>query len=407
LARRKKAASASFCPRCNARVTVALGPDEVCPECDTAAAWQRHAGQPIRIDQAAIDEALARRAIRRMPVSTRALPCIGAFLLGLAALVALRSLLRDRRIAPLEELAASVTEAARWALWVGAAATLGGVASAVLLLRSRLFRVWPLTGLAVLAIGCGLTAAVPGALSLAAEIGWRHLSMPALEGGAAVLPGARRIMAATTAIVAPDADGDASRPAIGTGAIVRSEAERAWIVTCSHVAMPYAAVASFRSADDALPVWVYFSDGRNREGTVVWTAQPPLDVALVAVDIDHPPAAIEISFTADTLRDGTPVMFVPNPLRSGWKLHAGLVSGRRAHLTQAGRFSLVFTDLPLQPGDSGSGLFDSGGRLIGLNTWRLGDEERTWLGISLPSDTMKRIANLVERGEPALPERPR
>lgn len=388
-------------------MTVSLGPGEVCPECDTAAAWERHAegGEPIRIDQAAIDEAIARRAVRHTPVSTRALPCIGAFLLGVGAVLALRALFGERSIAPIEELKASVERAARWAFWLGAGACLGGIVSAVLLLRSHLFRAWPLTGLAVLAIGSGLTASVCGAIFLASDSGWQHLSMPALTSAAATLPGVQRIMAATTVILAPDADGDASRPAIGTGAIVRSEKSRAWIVTCSHVAMPYAAVAAYRSAGQAQPVWVYFSDGRNKQGTVIWTAQPPLDVALIAVDIDTPPAPVEISFTAEALETGAPVLFVPNPLRSGWKERRGHVSGRRSHLTQAGRFSLVFTDLPLQPGDSGSGLFDSRNRLTGLNTWRVGDEEHTWLGISLPSDTMKRIANLVEQGE--LPEQPR
>ncbi len=129
-----------------------------------------------------------------------------------------------------------------------------------------------------------------------------------------------------------------------------------------------------------------------------WAARPPLDVALIAVDIADPPPAVTVSRSAETVEEGTTVLFVPNPFRRGWLQHHGRVSGRRAHVTPAGRFSLVLTDLPLQPGDSGSGLFDSQNRLIGLNTWKMGSEDRTWLGISLPSDTMERITDLIERG---------
>jgi S1-C subfamily serine protease len=71
---------------------------------------------------------------------------------------------------------------------------------------------------------------------------------------------------------------------------------------------------------------------------------------------------------------------------------------RERHETPAGAFSLLFTDLPVQPGDSGSGLFDAFGRLIGLNTWtRVGPGGPQ--GISLPSDTMRAIADAVDRGE--------
>ena len=66
----------------------------------------------------------------------------------------------------------------------------------------------------------------------------------------------------------------------------------------------------------------------------------------------------------------------------------------------------MITDLPLQPGDSGSGLFDSENRLIGLNTW-IERNDRSSLGISLPSDTMARITDLIERGDVSALEQPR
>ena len=118
-------------------------------------------------------------------------------------------------------------------------------------------------------------------------------------------------------------------------------------------------------------------------------AEPPLDVAIVAFDVDDPPEPVEVSERAEDLRPGDAVEVVPNPMRDGWLVHRGVVTRREPHVTPAGRFSLVFTDLPLKPGDSGSGLFDAQGRLVGINTW--GTKEGAPAGISLPSEAMREL----------------
>jgi hypothetical protein len=43
-------------------------------------------------------------------------------------------------------------------------------------------------------------------------------------------------------------------------------------------------------------------------------------------------------------------------------------------------------------------LFDSEGRLIGLNTWAKAGEEGP-VGISLPSEVMLALTDLIERGD--------
>ena len=185
---------------------------------------------------------------------------------------------------------------------------------------------------------------------------------------------------------------------LGSGAVIRSDSGAAFVVTCSHVAMPYASVAAFRDPRDAHPVWVYFSDGRHAEGHVVWTAEPPLDVAVVRVDIEDPPNPVPVRASADAAEQGFDVSFVPNPFRSGWTVHRGKVLKRESHRTPAGEYSLIYTSLPVQPGDSGTGLFDSLGRLVGLNTWTQ-IEEGGPRGISLPSNTMERIVEMMDANE--------
>jgi S1-C subfamily serine protease len=165
--------------------------------------------------------------------------------------------------------------------------------------------------------------------------------------------------------------------------------------------MPYAAVGSFRDPTKAHPVWVYLADGREGLGKVVWTAQPPLDVAVVALDVKDAPPTVPVSDRAEEVHVGDGVLVVPNPMRRGWLLHSGSVSKREPHATPAGRYSLLYTDAPLQPGDSGTGLFDSQGRLVGINTWASRDVSRP-VGISLPSEALAEVLDRLRN--PSGPE---
>jgi S1-C subfamily serine protease len=297
----------------------------------------------------------------------------------------------------MDELAST----SRLGLWLGAAGAVLGILAILFVRRSRLLRAWWLTGIAGGAIAAGIASVAVGSmemLSLSGLSSWQYMAMPPRSAAFANLPEIERIMNATVVLLAPDAEGNARRPAIGTGSVIQAEKGRAWIVTCSHVAMPYAAPAAPRSASKAHPVWACFADGREAVGRVRWTGEPPLDVALVSVDIEDPPGPIRASRDGNEATEGSAVHFVPNPLRDGWLLHRGTVSARRSHLTPAGRFSLVVTDLPVQPGDSGSGLFDAQHRLVGVNTWRAVDESGP-AGISLPSETIRAILDLIDRDD--------
>jgi S1-C subfamily serine protease len=212
-------------------------------------------------------------------------------------------------------------------------------------------------------------------------------------------PLARAAMEATAVILAPDEDGDMRGLAIGTGAVIGRSGRRTWVLTNSHVAIPYAPAGAFRDARSAHGVWVYLSDGRHAEGRVRWAGEPPLDVALVSAEIEDAPPPVQVAPDAGGLEEGADVFFVPNPFRQGWHLHRGRVIERDPHRTPAGEFSLVLTNLPLQQGDSGSGLFDATGRLVGINTWAVlrldGKPAAVPRGISLPSNVLREIMDLI------------
>jgi len=390
------------CPSCNVAGPKRLAPNQICATCEAQQAWNAVGASGIRIDHAAIEEALLlRQGEAAREAWWRALFVWAPVALSLAvAAFAVRSivvLLQPRAIGPLKSLFADLHASSHRALWIGIGALIVGVVALVRTRKSRHYRKAVVLIGHLLAITGGAVAiviAVMHMIALSSSFGGRYSSMPPREklGATASVD---RILAATVVVLAPGGDGDARELVMGTGAVVRGDAHHAWIVTCSHVAMPYAAVGGWRHAENAQPVWVQLSDGREGKATVRWAAPPPLDIAVIELPIENPPSAVPIARDDTALELGANVTFVPNPYRNGWLVHHGRLLRKEPHDTPAGRYELLVTDLPVVHGDSGSGLFDDRGQLIGLNTWTR-QEDGLAHGISLPALAMRTIADAVE-----------
>jgi S1-C subfamily serine protease len=401
----KPIAMTNTCSACKTVGPARLYRGQVCAACEAQNAWSKlgETGRLV-IDRDSIDAAVKRRHSEAagQPLWRRLLVWATlAMTLGVAVIAGwfVWQLLSARSIGPLDALLGEMMAAARWTTVIGLATLILGVVALVRSRRNRHFRrISILAGhLIVTIVGC--TAFVVGVfhwIAQSPQFGGQYTSMPARES-LGVPSHVERILNATVVILAPGADGDARNLAMGTGAVVATDDTRAWIVTCSHVAMPYAAVGTWRHARDAQPVWMQLSDGREGRARVRWTAPPPLDVALVELSIAHPPEPVVIAADTSRLEASANLIFVPNPYRAGWKvLHGGLLR-RETHHTPAGTYDLLYTDLPVIPGDSGSGLYDARGQLVGLNTWtRAGDGPAQ--GISLPSETMRVLVDAIQNG---------
>jgi S1-C subfamily serine protease len=143
---------------------------------------------------------------------------------------------------------------------------------------------------------------------------------------------------------------------------------------------------------------VQLSDGREGQAAVRWAAPPPLDVALVELAIIDAPEPVVIAPDTSELRLSSAVTFVPNPYRTGWHVARGELVRRETHRTTAGSYDVLYTDLPVIFGDSGSGLYDAQGRLVGLNTWTR-FEAGIAQGISLPSETLRVVVDAIRSGK--------
>ena len=119
-------------------------------------------------------------------------------------------------------------------------------------------------------------------------------------------------------------------------------------------------------------VHVFFADGREAEGKVLG-ADGDGDLAVVGVDTGDAPAIGWGDGT--TLAIGSPVVAIGNPAGNGLRVTFGFVSGvGREFRGPRGRrvAGAVEHTAPLLPGSSGGPIVDGDGKLLGINTNRLG-----------------------------------
>jgi serine protease Do len=149
-------------------------------------------------------------------------------------------------------------------------------------------------------------------------------------------------------------------------------------------------------------VTVTFADGRTAEGSV---AGQDLDGDLAVIEVDTGGAPALAWADGASAAIGTPVFALSNPGGRGLRVTFGFVSGvDRAFRGPRGRRitgSLEHT-APLLPGSSGGPVLDAEGRLLGINTNRLGEG----FYLAIPADEALRAqADTLARGESAAPPR--
>ncbi len=319
-----------------------------------------------------------------------ALPGLAAAL-GLVSLVEMVMLVGPQELTDIASVLSTFANKAARVTLTGGAALLLGVTLLVVLKRSRLYRAWVPVGLTLLAVPAGAAGALVGALYWSGTKGYtfEHTKMPAIPKAVLDDSYKARIARAMVVVFAPDPGGDVTKSGLGSGTVVMREGGKVGVLTCSHVALPDQSPSAFRTADPSRTLYVTFSDGRTARAKLIWTAPPPVDLAMLEAQIDGGPAPVDVSRSAGSLKKGAKVTFSAHPYRHGWKFHTGKILRRRVHNTPAGKFSLIISDLPAEHGDSGTGLYDDGGRLVGVITWKSAEGGKP-RGISLPSDALNK-----------------
>ena len=172
----------------------------------------------------------------------------------------------------------------------------------------------------------------------------------------------------------------------GSGVIISSDG---YILTCAHV------------VDGASTITVTIGD-KDYTATLVGE-DTTSDIAVIKIDADGlPPATVGNS---DSLKVGQSVMAVGNPLGElGGTVTGGMISALNRSVTIQGSssvntMSLIQMDASVSPGNSGGGLFNMNGELIGIVNAKSSSSDAEGLGFAIPiNDAIKVAQELLENG---------
>jgi S1-C subfamily serine protease len=158
---------------------------------------------------------------------------------------------------------------------------------------------------------------------------------------------------------------------LGSGVIVRQEKNRALILTNRHV-VDYAFAQTHGALQVALsripePDIMYVTR-ENKKGKVIWLADDEVDLAIVDAPCPDGIEAVVWQATQE-IQIGEQVFAVGNPMGLGWTFTRGVVSAMRQHEYGTRKVPVLQTDTRIGPGNSGGGLYNQRGELIGINTF--------------------------------------
>ncbi len=177
------------------------------------------------------------------------------------------------------------------------------------------------------------------------------------------------------------------RGGIGSGVILSVADGEALILTNRHVVDPAFDGAARSANDDPGPITVQFVDGAVRVGRVAWQATGDGDVALVKAPVGTGAAAARMGH-ARLPRIGDDVFAIGNPRGLGWTHTKGTVSQFRERRAGDAAIRVIQTSAPINAGNSGGGLYDAEGTLLGINTWAGDKRVSEGLGFAIALESL-------------------
>ena len=174
----------------------------------------------------------------------------------------------------------------------------------------------------------------------------------------------------------------------GSGVVISQDG---YILTCAHV------------VNGASSVKVQLSNGDSYDATIVGSDSTS-DVAVLKIDATDLTSAVVGD--SDKLAVGETAVAVGNPLGTlSNTVTAGYVSALNRQVTvENNNMTLIQTDASISPGNSGGGLFNGNGELIGVVNAKSSSEDAEGIGFAIPINSAMQIAkDLIENGYVARP----
>ena len=169
----------------------------------------------------------------------------------------------------------------------------------------------------------------------------------------------------------------------GSGVILTTDG---YIATCAHVVDGASSIKVTLNDDTSYDATIVGSDSRN-------------DLAIIKIDAENLVAA-EIG-DSNMLTVGEDVIAIGNPLGElRGTATSGIISAlRRPVVIDSVEMELVQTDAAISPGNSGGGLFNASGKLIGIVNAKASGNNAEGLGFAIPiNDVLSEINDLLHYG---------
>jgi serine protease Do len=172
---------------------------------------------------------------------------------------------------------------------------------------------------------------------------------------------------------------------LGSGVIISPDG---YILTANHV------------VDGADEIEVAIADNKKEFTARVVGTDPPTDLAVLKIDAKDLPA-ITLG-DSDQLEVGDVALAIGNPFSVGQTVTMGIVSALgRSGLTRFNQYqNFIQTDAAINPGNSGGALVDAEGRLVGINTAIIPNENggNQGIGFAVPINMARRVMELLIAG---------
>jgi Trypsin-like serine proteases, typically periplasmic, contain C-terminal PDZ domain len=180
-----------------------------------------------------------------------------------------------------------------------------------------------------------------------------------------------------------DQSGQQAQLGSGSGIILTSDG---YIVTCKHV------------VDGAETIKVILNDDSEHEAKLIGS-DTRSDLAVLKIDMTGlSPATLGDS---DMLTVGEDVIAIGNPLGElRGTATSGIISALSREVTvENTKMKLIQTDAAISPGNSGGGLFNASGSLVGIVNAKASSSDSEGLGFAIPVSSVKTIiSNLIDHG---------
>ncbi len=158
---------------------------------------------------------------------------------------------------------------------------------------------------------------------------------------------------------------------LGSGVILRIKDGQADILTNRHVVDPEftASPEGVRAGNVSGSLSVQLVGQEQENGTVTWLAPEGIDLAVIRVPCTTDEARFAVWKQSQHLRVGDPVFAIGNPHGLGWTHTQGAISQFRLKDAGAHKLRVIQMQTAVNPGNSGGGLYDQQGNLVGIVTW--------------------------------------